>query len=93
MPTVIVVVVVRLIVATIAALRKSAESAKPKPLCQECAFAHIQYGACGRRAIFCTFGGGTRPVALDVLYCTDYRTRHTPARPAIGFVRGIAATE
>jgi hypothetical protein len=28
-----------------------------------------------------------RPIGLDVLYCTDYRPRVAPSRPAIGFVR------
>ena len=60
---------------------------KPRGLCAGCAFAHIQYGVNARIATFCTFGGGVRPVALDVLYCTDYRDRNAPPRvaPAIGF--------
>jgi hypothetical protein len=60
---------------------------KPRGLCVECAFAHIQYGANAKIATFCTFGGGVRPVALDVLYCTDYRDRNAQPRiVTIGFV-------
>ena len=47
-------------------------------LCTECAFVHMQYGATGKNAVFCTFGGGVREVKLDVLYCTDYRNRNAP---------------
>ena len=49
-------------------------------LCAGCTFVHMQYGATGRNAVFCTFSGGVRPVKLDVLYCTDYRDRNTPPR-------------
>jgi len=63
---------------------------RPRGLCADCAFVHMQYGATGRNAVFCTFGGGVRLVTLDVLYCTDYRNRNTPMRPArIGFVTEI----
>jgi hypothetical protein len=65
----------------------------PKPLCAECFFAHVQYGANARRVISCTYGGEVRPVKLDVLCCTDYRTRDVPLRRAIGFVREIARGE
>ena len=68
-------------------------TAKTKGLCSKCAYAHIQFGACGRRAISCTFGGGIRPLTLDVLYCTDYRARYGAPRPAMGFVRQIAPAE
>jgi hypothetical protein len=47
-----------------------------------------------RRAISCTYGGGVRPMKLDVLYCTDYRARDAPLRPSvIGFVYEIASAE
>ena len=38
------------------------------------------------RAISCTYGGGVRPIALDVLYCSDYVNRYAvlPAR-TVGF--------
>lgn len=73
-----------------ACVRKSRE-AKPAPLCMECAFAHVQYGANARRAISCTYRGGVRPMKLDVLYCTDYQDRNLPTRTrVIGFVREIA---
>lgn len=56
-------------------------------LCAGCAFVHMQYGATGRNAVFCTFGGGVRPVTIDVLYCTDFRSRYAPIRTTrTGFV-------
>lgn len=54
--------------------------ATPRGLCTSCTFVHMQYGATGRNAVFCTFGGGVRLVKLDVLYCTDYRNRDAPPR-------------
>lgn len=59
---------------------------KPRGLCAECAFAHIQHGANARSATFCTYGGVVRPVKLDVMYCTDYRDRNAaPRLVRIGF--------
>ena len=59
-----------------------------RPLCTNCAFVHMQYGATGRNAVFCAFGGGVREVKLDVLYCTDYRDRNAAPRWAqVGFAR------
>lgn len=59
-------------------------------LCAGCAFVHMQYGASGRNAVFCTFGGGVREVKLDVLYCTDYRNRNAaPRLVQIGFAPEI----
>lgn len=92
MSTVLFVIVTRLIVMAIGALANRRATPKPKPLCRECAFAHIQHGACGRTAISCTFGGGVRVLKLDVLYCTDYTPRYTRPRPATGFVYEIAPT-
>jgi hypothetical protein len=37
-------------------VRKTRE-AKPQSLCVDCFYAHVQYGANGRRAISCTYGG------------------------------------
>jgi hypothetical protein len=91
--TILFVIVIRLFVMAVGALANKRSAPKPKPLCNECAFAHIQFGACGRRTISCTFGGGVRVLKLDVLYCTDYRPRHAPPRPAIGFVRQVARAE
>ena len=55
-------------------------------LCADCAFVHMQYGATGRNAVFCTFGGGVREVKLDVLYCTDFRDRNgAPRLVQVGF--------
>ena len=61
---------------------------KARSRCLDCNFAHIQYAANGRRATSCTYNGGLRPVALDVLYCTDFRVREPifETRP-LGFVR------
>ncbi len=93
MSTIICVVLVRLLVMAVGAMVQRSRAPKPKPLCTECVFAHIQYGACGRRSISCTFAGGVRVLKIDVLYCTDYQTRNLPARPAIGFVPSIAEAE
>ena len=69
-----------------AGIRKM-RATKPKPLCTDCFHAHVQYGTKAQRAISCTYGGGVRPIKLDVLYCTDYCARTLPARSrAIGFV-------
>lgn len=93
MPTILLFLVVRGLIAVVTAIRRNRLANKPKPLCNECAFAHIQFGACGKRAISCTFGGGVRALTIDVLYCTGYQPRFVPARPAMGFVRQIAAAE
>ena len=59
---------------------------KPRGLCSECAFVHMQYGMNGRNAVFCTFGAVVRPVQIDVMYCTDYCDRGTtPRLVQIGF--------
>jgi len=92
MPTILFVILFRLVVTAVSAFRKP-RTAKPNPLCVECSFAHVQYGACGRRAISCTFGGGVRVMKIDVLYCTDFAPRNVPARPAIGFVPNILAAD
>ena len=83
---------IRAIVVFIGGLRRG-RVAKPESLCNACAFAHIQFGACGQRAISCTFGGGVRVIKLDVLYCTDHRPRTAPIRPAIGFIQQVAPAE
>ena len=61
-------------------LRTKPSRRTQRRLCADCAFVHMQYGATGRNAVFCTFGGGVREVKLDVLYCTDYRDRNAPPR-------------
>ena len=59
-------------------------------MCAQCSFVHMQYGATGRNAVFCTFGGGVRAVKLDVLYCTDYRDRNAPTRLVqVGFAPNV----
>jgi hypothetical protein len=76
-------------------LMRRQRAKRPRGLCVGCAFVHMQYGATGGNTVFCTFGGGVRPVKLDVLYCTDYRDRNVRMCPErIGFVpevRGIEA--
>ena len=63
--------------------------APSQSLCIDCSFAHVQFAINGKRAISCTFGGGVRPVTLDVLYCTDYCNRNTQKRAVtIGFAPG-----
>jgi len=89
MLTLILAMLVRIVVQAIGAWAGRDRKPRPKPLCTECAFAHIQFGACERHAISCTFGGGVRPVKLDVLYCTDYRGRAAPVRPPVGFFPSI----
>jgi hypothetical protein len=63
-------------------------------LCAGCEFVHMQYGATGRNAVFCRFGGGVRMVKIDVLYCTDYRDRNAPPRLVrIGFAPEVEGVE
>lgn len=67
---------------------------KERGLCEGCSFVHMQYGATGRNAVFCTFGGGVREVKLDVLYCTDYKNRNAPPRLVqVGFAPEMASVE
>jgi hypothetical protein len=75
MPLVALIAMMNLLIAFLRARSRKARTAKPKSLCVDCTFAHIQYAANGRRATSCTYNGGVRRVALDVLYCTDYRAR------------------
>jgi len=73
---------------------KRMRAKRARGLCAGCAFVHMQYGATGRNAVFCTFGGGVRLVKLDVLNCTDYRNRNTPPRLVrIGFARETQGVE
>lgn len=59
---------------------------KSKPACADCTFAHLQVDAKGKTAIFCTFGGGVRPVREEVVFCTDFVNRYAPVRKtSIGF--------
>ena len=93
MPALFLALIVRLIVEISEALRARKANA-PRPLCTDCAHAHVQYATNGRRAIACTFAGAVRPVQIDVMYCTDYRDRNaTPRFVQIGFRRPIVALE
>jgi hypothetical protein len=83
-----------LVVAALRAIRavRVNRKALPKSLCVDCAFAHVQYAMNGKRAISCTFGGGVRPIGMDVLYCTDYGARNVPRRVVtIGFAQAMDA--
>ena len=93
MPTIILLAIVRLFAATFRALVRRARIPPPQSLCVDCSFAHIQYGACGRRTVSCTFAGNIRPMRLDVLYCTDYRSRCAPISRPMGFVPESAIAE
>jgi hypothetical protein len=91
MPALFLVFIVRLIAEIFKAVREH-KASKPRPLCTDCAHAHVQYAANARRSIACTFAGGVRPVQIDVMYCTDYRDRNTaPRLVQIGFARPIVA--
>ncbi len=70
------------------------ESQKAQPLCNDCTFAHVQVDGKGHTTIFCTFGGGVRPVKAEVVFCTDFRNRYVPVRQVpVGFVPVISAAE
>jgi hypothetical protein len=93
MPALFLAFLVRLIVEIVKAVRKQ-KANKPRPLCTDCAHAHVQYAANGRRAIACTFAGAVRPVQIDVMYCTDYRDRNAaPRLMQIGFAHPIRSLE
>ena len=94
MPALFLISIVRLIVATITNAGRERKENKPRPLCTDCAHAHVQYAVNGRRAIACTFAGAMRPVQIDVMYCTDYRDRNAaPRLVQIGFALPIVAAE
>jgi hypothetical protein len=88
MPLVAMIALIHLITTRAKRRARLCKESKAKSRCLGCNFAHIQYAANGRRATSCTFNGGVRRVALDVLYCTDFRVRDAVVenRP-IGFVR------
>jgi hypothetical protein len=85
--------IIRTVVAIIRSVRRM-RNAGGEGMCAHCAFAHVQYGATGRKAVFCTYGGAVRPVTIDVLYCTDFRNRNVQIRSVrIGFVTSTDAVE
>ena len=70
-------------------IRERTRAQRERGVCSGCSYVHMQYGASGRNAVFCTFGGGVRAVKIDVLYCTDYRDRNAaPRLVTIGFAAG-----
>ena len=93
MPALLMILIVRLIAAITETLRKR-KADKPRPLCTDCAHAHVQYAVNGRRVIACTFAGAVRLVQIDVMYCTDYRDRNAaPRLVQIGFALPTVAPE
>ena len=93
MPALVFVLIVRAIV-EVCRIARNHRAHRPRPLCTDCAHAHVQYAANGRRAIACTFAGTVRAVVIDVMYCTDYRDRNpVPRTVPIGFVREIGKAE
>lgn len=94
MPMFIFAMLSRFVLEAVRVVRRKLRETKPQPLCASCIHAHVQYGANARRTISCTYGGGLRPIKLDVLYCTDYQARNSPARTrVIGFVQEIVVAE
>jgi len=93
MPLFIFSLLLNLVVQAVRAARRNKRKALPEPLCTKCTNAHVQYGANGRRAISCAFGGVVQRVKLDVLYCTSYQNRNQPVPSPIGFVYQIATAE
>jgi hypothetical protein len=88
MPLFFYVVLLNILVRIGAGAVRKAREPKPAPLCAECSFVHLQLAVGGKRAISCTFGGGLRPITLNVMYCTDFRNRAEPRRlVVIGFTR------
>ena len=91
MPWLFVALLLRIFMEPVRGYIRAQRKSKPKPICADCFFAHVQYGVNSKRAVSCTYGGLVRPMKLEVLYCTDYRERALPFRNgAIGFVREIA---
>lgn len=90
MPALFLVLIVRVIV-EIANAARTRKANKPRPLCTDCTYAHVQDAVNGRRTIACTFAGTLRPVQIDVMYCTDYHDRTAvPRLVAIGFARQVS---
>ncbi len=94
MPWLFVALLLRIFIEAAHGYIRARRHARPQTICDDCFYAHVQYGWRAQRAISCTYGGFVRPMKLDVLYCTDYRGRNLPLRnSAIGFVREIAPAE
>ena len=86
-PWIVYVIVISMLRSVFRAVKEIRVRRRQRGLCPGCAFVHMQYGATGRNAVFCTFGGGVRAVKLDVLYCTYYRDRNArPRLVRVGFV-------
>jgi len=93
MPALFWILIVRLIAEIVKAMRQR-NASKLRPLCTDCAHAHVRYAVNGRREIACTLAGAVRPVQIEVMYCTDYRDRNAAQRLVpIGFARPIGTPE
>jgi hypothetical protein len=85
-PWIVCAIVISILRGLFRAARGARVQRRQRGLCGGCTFVHMQYGATGRNAVFCTFGGGVRAVKLDLLYCTDYRDRNAqPRLVRVGF--------
>jgi hypothetical protein len=94
MATILVWMIGILLAGAVRHLRTKPRRRTQRGLCAGCTFVHMQYGATGRNAVFCTFAGGVRQVKLDVLYCTDYRNRNaTPRLVRVGFAPETRSAE
>jgi len=90
METLVLVVIVRAIMEIVKFRNGTPCEPKPQPVCLGCSLAHVQYAQNGSTAISCTFGGGLRPVKLNVSYCTDFRDRAIVVQIApVGFTAGL----
>lgn len=93
MPSFVFVILMAVVRGLTAALKRPAAEPQ-RGLCEGCAFVHMQYGASGRNAVFCTYRGGVREVRLNVLYCTDYRNRNAaPRLVRVGFAPEVQRAE
>lgn len=91
MPLIFYIFLINILVRIAAGAARKAREPKPEPLCTECSFVHLQRAVGGKRAISCTFGGGVRPITLNVMYCTDFRDRSVPPQlVVIGFARELS---
>ena len=88
MPLLFYLLLVNILIRAAAGLVRTRREPKPDSLCATCVFVHMQYAVNGKRATSCTFGGGLRPITIDVMYCTDYRDRCArPRVTLVGFAR------
>jgi hypothetical protein len=63
MPWIVYVIAISILRGVSEAIKRTRKK-RPRGLCADCTFVHMQYGVTGRNAVFCTFGGGVREVKL-----------------------------